>query len=107
MKFYVYILTNKHNKVLYTGVTDNIARRTFEHQTKKYNSFTKRYNADKLVYYEEHSNDEDAAAREKQIKGWKRNKKIDLINSINPEWNDLTIKAFQAETDLELKRAPN
>lgn len=98
-KFYVYILTNKHNKVLYTGVSDNIARRTLEHQTKKYNGFTKRYNADKLVYYEEHLVEEDAAAREKQIKGWIRKKKIDLINSINPYWNDLTYKSFQEETD--------
>lgn len=98
-KFYVYILTNKHNKVLYTGVSDNIARRTLEHQTKKYNGFTKRYNADKLVYYEEHLIDEDAVAREKQIKGWIRKKKIDLINSINPNCNDLTYRAFQVETD--------
>lgn len=98
-RFYVYILTNKHNKVLYTGVSDNIARRTLEHQTKKYNGFTKRYNADKLVYYEEHLVEEDAAAREKQIKGWIRKKKIDLINSINPYWNDLTYRAFQEETD--------
>lgn len=98
-KFYVYILTNKHNKVLYTGVTDNIARRTLEHQTKLYDGFTKRYNADKLVYYEEHLIDSDAAAREKQIKGWIRKKKIDLINSINPDWIDLTYRAFQEETD--------
>lgn len=68
-KYYVYILTNKHNKVLYTGITDNIARRNFEHQTKFHNGFTKRYNVDKLVYYEELSNAEDAETREKQIKG--------------------------------------
>lgn len=97
-KFYVYILTNKHNKVLYTGLTDNIARRTQEHQTRQYDGFTKRYNADKLVYYEELLNDSEAIAREKQIKGWLRKKKIDLINSINPDWVDLTYKVFQSET---------
>ncbi|MBE2219376.1 MAG: GIY-YIG nuclease family protein [Ignavibacteria bacterium] len=96
-KYYVYILTNKHNKVLYTGSTDNIARRTLEHQTKKYDGFTKRYNADKLVYYEEHLCDEDAIAREKQLKEWVRKKKIDLINSINPAWVDLTHRVNQIE----------
>jgi len=96
-KYYVYILTNKHNKVLYTGYTDNIARRTLEHQTKKYDGFTKRYNADKLVFYEEHLCYEDAIAREKQIKGWVRKKKIDLINSINPAWVDLTHRVNQIE----------
>ncbi len=98
-KYYVYILTNKHNKVLYTGVTDNIARRTFEHQTKIYNGFTKRYNADKLVYFEELDSTESASAREIQIKGWIRKKKIELINSINPEWVDLTYKVNQKETE--------
>lgn len=93
--YYVYILTNKHHKVLYTGATDNIAKRTLEHQTKKYVGFTKRYNADKLVYFEEHLNGSEAIAREKQIKGWIRKKKIDLINSINPDWVDLTYKVFQ------------
>jgi putative endonuclease len=97
MKFYVYILTNKYNRVLYTGVTDNIARRIIEHETKKYDGFTKRYNANKLVYYEEHLFDEDARAREKQIKGWIRKKKIDLINSINPDWVDLMYKVNQIE----------
>ncbi len=96
-KYYVYILTNKHNKVLYTGVTDNIAKRTFEHQTKFYNGFTKKYNVFKLVYYEELTNASDANAREKQIKGWLRKKKIELINTKNPEWNDLTIEVNQNE----------
>ncbi|MEO8513549.1 MAG: GIY-YIG nuclease family protein [Ignavibacteria bacterium] len=96
-KYYVYILTNNHNKVLYTGVTDNVARRTFEHQSKYYNGFTKRYNADKLVYFEEHSNSSEANAREKQIKGWVRKKKIDLIDSINPDWVDLANKVSQIE----------
>ena len=96
-KFYVYILTNKHHKVLYTGITDNIPRRTFEHQTKKYNSFTKRYNVEKLVYFEEHTNASDASAREMQIKGWIRKKKVELIESINPEWIGLTFEVNQNE----------
>ena len=98
MKFYVYILTNNYNRVLYTGVTDNIARRILEHQTKKYEGFTRRYNTDKLVYYELHLNGSESIAREEQIKGWIRKKKIDLINSINPDWVDLTYKVFQIET---------
>jgi putative endonuclease len=99
-KYYVFILTNNHNKVLYTGFTDNIARRTLEHQSKKYNGFTKRYNVYKLVYFEEHNNEDDACKREKQIKGWIRQKKIDLINSINPQWIDLSFEVFQIEKDI-------
>ncbi|KXK49911.1 MAG: excinuclease ABC subunit C [Chlorobi bacterium OLB5] len=99
IKYIGYILTNKHNKVLYTGQTDNIGRRMLEHQTKLYNGFTKRYYADKLVYYEEHNIESDAIAREKQIKGWIRQKKLDLINSFNPGWVDLTNIVFQKETD--------
>lgn len=88
---YIYITTNKRNTTLYTGVTDSISRRTFEHKEKiNKKSFTSRYNVDKLVYYETFQNIGAAIAREKQIKAGSRQKKIDLINSINPEWKDLT-----------------
>ncbi|HJY62692.1 MAG TPA: GIY-YIG nuclease family protein [Ignavibacteria bacterium] len=87
---YVYILTNKYNKVLYTGVTDDLAKRLHEHKNKRYDSFTKKYNVDKLVYFEQIDGASNALSREKQIKGWLRKKKIDLINSINPEWKDLS-----------------
>ena len=86
---WVYILTNHNNKVLYTGVTNNIYRRSYEHSTKVNQGFAEKYNAYKLVYCEEISSKNDAIAREKQIKGWTRQKKIALIESINPDWNDL------------------
>jgi putative endonuclease len=88
-QYYVYIMTNKHNKVLYTGFTNNLARRVFEHREKLIEGFTSRYNINKLVYYETFDNPSDAIAREKQIKGGSRQKKTGLINSVNPEWKDL------------------
>jgi putative endonuclease len=88
-QFYVYIMTNKHNRVLYTGFTNDLARRVFEHREKLIESFTSRYNANKLVYYETFENPSDAIAREKQIKGGSRQKKKDLIDSVNHEWKDL------------------
>lgn len=86
---WVYILTNRKNRVLYTGVTNDIVRRTYEHRTKQVDGFAEKYNAFKLVYFEETSSIESAIAREKQIKGWSRAKKIELIESVNPEWRDL------------------
>ena len=87
---YVYIMTNKNNSVFYTGVTNNLVKRVFEHKNKKYKkSFTCRYNADKLVYYEIFNNIKEAIAREKQIKAGSRIKKINLINTNNSEWDDL------------------
>ncbi len=86
---WVYILTNHTNNVLYTGVTNDINRRTFEHRSKTVNGFAEKYNAYKLVYAEETNSAEEAIAREKQIKGWTRAKKITLIESINPDWSDL------------------
>ena len=78
-QFYVYILTNKNNTVLYTGVTSNLECRIWEHKHKIYKGFTARYNVDKLVYYEIHYDSYEAIAREKQIKAGSRKKKIDLI----------------------------
>jgi len=86
---YVYILTNSRNTVLYTGVTSNLVRRIWEHKEKDVPGFTRRYNVDKLVYYEIGEEIEGAIQREKQIKGGSRQKKIDLIEQQNPHWEDL------------------
>ena len=89
--YYIYILTNKHKNVLYVGVTNNIARRLFEHTVEKSSkdSFTVKYNCEFLVYYEHYTRIEEAIAREKEIKKWRREKKDRLINLSNPEWNFL------------------
>ena len=87
--YYVYIMTNKYNKVLYTGVTNDLKKRTWQHREKLVEGFTKRYNVTKLVYYEVLDNVRAAIAREKQLKGGSRQKKIDLINSMNSGWRDL------------------
>jgi len=88
-KYYVYIITNKWNNVLYTGVTNDLKRRILEHKNKIIKGFTKRYNVDKLVYYEVTESVESAIVREKQIKGGSRKDKIELVNSMNTEWCDL------------------
>ncbi len=88
-QYYIYILSNK-SKTLYTGITNNLERRVFEHKSKKIKGFTSKYNITLLVYYEITNDVKSAIAREKQIKGWVRKKKIDLIESMNPEWNDLS-----------------
>ncbi|WP_449417989.1 GIY-YIG nuclease family protein [Phormidium nigroviride] len=87
--YYIYIMTNKYNTVLYTGVTNNLQRRVYEHKSKLIDGFTKKYNIIKLVYYEIFEDIYNAIAREKQIKGGSRQKKIDLVNSFNQEWKDL------------------
>ncbi len=92
--FFVYILTTKKNTVLYTGVTNDLKRRVYEHREKLANGFTKKYGASKLVYYEIFGDPENAILREKQIKGGSRQKKIDLINSKNPEWKELYEEFF-------------
>jgi putative endonuclease len=88
-EYYVYILTNKNNHVLYTGVTNNLQRRVYEHKNKLFKGFTKKYNVNKLVYYEVTDDISAAIDREKQIKAGSRKKKLDLINDFNPEWTDL------------------
>ena len=89
-KYYVYIMASGKNGTLYTGVTNDIARRSFEHKIHMNpESFSARYNVSKLVYIEVFENPEYAIMREKQIKSWVRKKKIDLIKSFNPEWKDL------------------
>ncbi|MDE7330022.1 MAG: GIY-YIG nuclease family protein [Clostridia bacterium] len=90
MHYYVYILTTVNNTALYTGVTNNLTRRISEHKAGKIEGFTAKYNAHKLVYYERFDKIEYAIIREKQLKGWTRNKKIALIESVNPEWDELS-----------------
>ncbi len=86
---YVYIMTNKNNTVLYTGVTSDLQKRVWQHREKLVEGFTKRYNVLKLVYYEACPDMSSAIAREKQLKGGSRQKKVDLIQGLNPEWRDL------------------
>ena len=86
---FIYILTNKYNNVLYTGVTSDLKKRVWEHREKLVDGFTKRYNVTKLVYYEIFADIRDAIAREKQIKAGSRQKKINLIVEMNSEWRDL------------------
>jgi len=88
-QFYVYIMTYKNNKVLYTGITNDLKRRVYEHKEKLVDGFTKKYNVSKLIYYEIFEDPENAILREKKIKAGSRQKKIDLINGMNKEWNDL------------------
>ena len=87
--YYVYILTNKTNRVLYVGVTNNLVRRVYEHKNKAVEGFTEKYNVNKLVYYDATTDVRAAIAREKQIKGWVRQKKLNLISDLNPLWRDL------------------
>jgi putative endonuclease len=87
--YYVYILTNTHHNVLYTGVTNDLERRCYEHKHKKNEGFTKKYNVDKLIYFEKFDSIELAILREKQIKGYSRTKKRALIDQFNKDWNEL------------------
>jgi putative endonuclease len=93
-QYFVYIMTTLTNTALYTGVTNDLHRRVLEHRSCTGSSFASRYKLYKLVYYEAGSNIEVAIGREKQIKGGSRKKKIELINSINPSWDDLFDKYF-------------
>jgi len=88
-KYFVYILTNKNNSVLYTGITNSLMRRIWEHKSQLIVGFTKKYNVTKLIYYESFDNPTEAIKREKQIKAGSRKKKIELINKFNPEWQEL------------------
>ncbi len=90
MQYYVYMLSNTNNSVLYTGVTNDLIRRVYEHkQHYDKGSFTARYNIEKLVYYEISVDIEAAIQREKQIKGWNRKRKNKLVESKNPGWEDM------------------
>lgn len=89
MSYYVYIMTN-YSRTLYIGVTNNLERRVYEHRNKLVAGFTARYNIMVLVYFEETSDVLAAIAREKQLKGWRRERKLALIESLNPQWRDLS-----------------
>ena len=87
--YFLYIMTNQHDRVLYTGVTNDLYRRVVEHRAGRGSGFTSKYRVNKLVYYEVYDYVFDALEREKQIKGGSRQRKIDLINEMNPGWLDL------------------
>ena len=89
MTYYVYILTSRRNGTLYIGVTNNLARRTYEHRENLVEGFTKKYGVHRLVYFEEHADIRAAIQREKNMKHWKRSWKIALIEEDNPDWLDL------------------
>ncbi len=86
---YVYILCNRHRTVLYVGATDDLKKRIYFHKKGLLPGFTKRYNVNRLVYYERHGNTSVAKLREKQLKGYRRSKKESIISNTNPGWNDL------------------
>jgi putative endonuclease len=86
---YVYILTNQYNTVTYIGVTNNLIKRVYQHKNKQVEGFSKKYNLSKLVYFKSFEDIIEAIKREKQLKKWKRQYKIDLIEKLNPEWKDL------------------
>ena len=88
-QYFVYILASKRNGTLYTGVTSNLLKRVYEHKNNLIEGFTKKYNVHTLVYYEAYNDIYDAIAREKNIKKWKRQWKIELIEKSNPKWEDL------------------
>lgn len=88
--YYVYILTNKSNEVLYIGVTNNLLRRLYEHRNEQIEGFTKKYHVHKLVFFEEFSDINDAITCEKRLKRWTRAKKNALVESKNPKWKDLS-----------------
>ena len=88
-QYFIYIMTNKNHSVLYTGVTNDLKRRVYEHKNKLAEGFTKKYNVNKLVFYEIYNNINEAITREKQIKGYSRARKIKLIEEMNNQWNDL------------------
>jgi putative endonuclease len=93
--FYVYMMTNRSRVVLYTGITNSLMRRVWQHQDGEIEGFTKRYKVNLLVYYERYNDPRDAIAREKEIKGWRRAKKNALVETMNPNWADLSPMLFQ------------
>ena len=89
MQYYIYILSNWNDKVIYIGVTNNLKRRVYEHKNEVIDGFTKKYHVHKLVYYETTTDVKAALEREKQLKGWRREKKNSLVTDMNPNWKDL------------------
>ena len=109
-RFFVYIMTNgSRSHVLYTGITGDLLRRVFQHKSKLSPGFTSRYNLTRLVYYEEFVYPDAAIAREKEIKGWRRSKKIRLVESMNPYWRDLAEKwtdVYKPDSNRAKEEAP-
>jgi putative endonuclease len=97
--FYVYLITNRSRVVLYTGITNSLLRRVWEHQNKTVEGFSKKYKVDRLVYFESFADPRDAISREKEIKGWRRSKKNTLVETLNPKWADLSSILFQPMRD--------
>ena len=93
-EFYVYMMTNRSRVVLYTGVTSKLEGRVWQHKNHVVKGFTSRYKLDRLVYYEQFADPISAITREKEIKGWRREKKNDLVRKLNPNWEDLGKKLF-------------
>jgi putative endonuclease len=93
--FYVYMMTNRSRVVLYSGITNSLMRRVWQHQNGEIERFTKMYKVNRLVYYERVNDPRDAIAREKEIKGWRRDKKNALVETMNPKWADLSPMLFQ------------
>ena len=100
--YYVYILANWNNKVIYVGVTNNLERRMYEHKNKLADGFTKRYNINKLVYFDSTTDVRAAIEREKQLKGWRRQRKNELVEKLNPTWKDLALQ-WQTGEDSSLR----
>jgi putative endonuclease len=94
--FYVYMMVNRSRVVLYTGITNDLARRVWEHQNGEVRGFTKTYRVNRLVYYESFDDPLDAIGREKEIKGWRRSKKNALVETLNPKWADLSTTLHQS-----------
>lgn len=88
-QYFIYMMTNRWKNVLYTGMTNSLEKRVWQHKNKAVPGFTKRYNCDRLVYYEIYDEITQVIAREKQLKNWPRAKKNELVDSLNPAWNDL------------------
>ena len=101
--YWVYILTNKPHGTLYIGVTNSLERRVWQHKTKALEGFTKQYGLNRLVYFEEFRDVTNAITREKELKGWLRRKKIDLIQKENPLWRDLSGELFNGQMDSSLR----
>lgn len=104
-QYYVYIMTNR-SKTLYVGITNNLVRRVYEHKQKLIDGFTKKYNMTWLAYFEETNNARSAIAREKQIKGWLRIKKITLIETVNSGWKDLAEDWYRRDSSASPQTCP-
>ncbi|MDR0872105.1 MAG: GIY-YIG nuclease family protein [Prevotellaceae bacterium] len=104
-QYWVYFMTNQHNSVLYIGVTNDLFRRANEHKTHQTKGFTDKYNCEKLVYFEEFNQIEEAIAREKQLKNWKREWKNALVDKANAEWRDLFLDFLGERVILRLRSA--